>query len=732
MKKHHLGIFFISLATLMLEISLIRLFSVIQSYHFAFLIVSIAMFWMAAAATFFYVKKLRNPLYLSSVLFSLSLIIGFIILNKIAFDPVKASVNYWYASPLLLYYLILGLPFFFFGIIITYAFSKYQKYAGKIYFYNLLGSALGSILALPLIALLGEKIIAAISIIGLLSSSCFYPKAKYLHILFALLILFIPFNLNISEYNELTQALNVPNSHLLKTEWNSFSRIDLVNSSFTRYAPGLSSEYRELLPEQIGILIDGSDMNAITHYENLDFINYLPSSVAYHLIENPKTLIVNSKGGLDVIVALQNNASITAVEPNPLIIDSVKEYGTFSGDIYNKVNIVISQGRSFLKKTGKYDIVILSLSGNVYGQHGLSQDYDLTKEAFKEYYDHLTNRGYLIVTRWLSFPPRESLRLFSLATETTSRKNMAMFRSWTTTTLIIGKNLDSERILEFTENNKFDIIYLPINFTPNKFAKFDEPIYYQAVNQILHNRTFYDNYIFDVTPVSDDKPFYFNYFKLTKLKQLHDIIGENWQPFNDPGFLLVFLFIQAFVLSLLFVLTPVTILRTLPSLKLLFFMFIGFAYLFVEIVFIQKFIFVLNNITYSAAIVILAMLLFSGIGALHSKKFKLDKVLLTIFVLILACSILLPIIINFIMIFNVFLKILFILIVIAPIAFFMGMPFPIAIKKIEKSNVPWALAINGAASVLSTILAIVIALFFGYSVVLLIAALLYLISLFVK
>ena len=717
----------------MLEISLIKLFSVTQSYHFAFLIVSIAMFGMAAAGTFFYIKRLKNPLFISSTLFSVSLIIGFLIFNKVSFDPVKASYNYYYALPLLLYYLLLGLPFFFFGIILIYVFTKYQKHAGKIYFYNLLGSALGSVLALPLIALLGEKIITAIAVFGILSSYFFSSKKHLFSLLLILLFLLIPIQLNISEYKELKQALNYPNSQLLETKWNSFSRVDLVNSSFTRYAPGLSSEYRKKLPEQIGILIDGTDMNAMTNYIDVDFVNYLPTSIAYFILKNPNTLIINPKGGLDVISALENNATVTVVEPNALIIDLVNEYHSFSHDIYNNVKVVIDQGRSYLKKSEKYDIIILSLSGNVYGSglYGLAQNYDLTKEALQEYYESLTDKGYLIITRYLSFPPRETLRLLSLALETTSEENIAMFRSWTTVTLVIGKNMEPEKILEFTTKNKFDILYLPTTFVPNKYAKFEEPIYYQSINQILNNKSFYDNYVFDVTVVTDDKPFYFNFFKLTKLNQLYDIIGKNWQPFNDPGFLLVFLLFQTITLSVIFILLPIKFIKTLPKLNLSFFFFIGLAYLFVEIVFIQKFILLLNNVTYSAAVVISSMLLFSSFGAFMSKKFNLDKVLKLIFVLIIIYYFTLPSIINFVLTLNIFYRVTLTGLIIVPIAFFMGMPFPLAIKSIKKVNVPWAFAINGIASVLSTILAILIALFFGYSIVLIIASIFYLISSFV-
>ncbi|MBW2991562.1 hypothetical protein KY348_07745 [Candidatus Woesearchaeota archaeon] len=744
--KHYIGIFLVSVATLMLEIGLIRLLSVIQFYHFAFLIVSIALFGSAAAGTFLYIKKLKKPLFISAVLFSVSSLIGFFFLNSFSFDPVQASVSHAHALRLILYYIFLGLPFFFSGIIIAYSFASNPRNSGKIYFYNLLGAALGSLGALLIISLFGEKIIFIIFTLGLLSSAFFTKKTKQLLIiaLISLLLLLIPTHLNISDYKELSQALNYPNSQLLNMQWNSFSRVDVVKSSFTRYAPGLSSEYRKQLPEQIGVLVDASNMNSITQNKNLSFVDYLPTAIGYSLMDNPKTLIINAGAGLDVLAALESNASVTAVETNPLIINLLKnEYKDFSGGIYTKADVHTGEGRSFIKQKGEYDIIILSLAGNVLSQglYGLSENYLLTAEAFKDYHNHLTKDGVLIVTRWLQYPPRESLRLFSLALEIDETgKRTAMFRSWTTVTLLLSKKeFDENRINQiksFTEKNKFDIIYLPAEFEPNRHGKFKEPYYYQGASHILENKKrFYKNYLFDVSPVYDDKPFYFNFFKPSKAKQLYNILGQSWQPFLDQGFLLIFLLAQAIILSLIFILLPLKFLRKAELRKkpLAFFFCIGIAYLFIEIVLIQKFILLFGQVIYSVSTVIFSMLLFSSIGSLVSQRLKtknIFKVIIILFILIILYYLLTPLIINSLISLSLIIKIILTSIYIAPLGFFMGMPFPLAIKGINKKLVPWAWATNGSASVLSPILAVLLALVIGYSAVLILAALFYLTGIF--
>ncbi len=752
--KTYIGLFLISLATLMLEISLIRFFSISQWYHFAFMIISIALFGIAASGTFLFVKKVKNPLFLSSILFSLSTITGFFITNNLFFDPYKAVTNFSHIFVLLSYYIFLSLPFFFFGIIVAFIFSKNQKNSGIIYFYNLSGSALGTILSIPFLAFLNVKIIFTISLIGLFSSLFFVNNKKlYRVILFLtiinLLLFFIKFDINISQYKELNQALNVPNSKLIATKWNSFSRVDVVNSSFTRYAPGLSLSFKGNLPEQIGVLVDGSNMNSITKYENLDFVDFLPMSLPYYLKKEPKVLVINAGAGLDVLIALKNNAEIAALETNPIIINLLKyEYKDFSGGIYNKAEIYFEEGRSFIKKSEKYDIIVLSLAGNVLGGPSgitsLAENYLLTADAFKDYFNALTEDGLLIITRWLFNPPKEEVRLFSLALEIDKDgKKTAIFNSWNTVTLLLSKkdlnkkNID--KIKEFSAKNKFDIIYLPpqFDFEPNKYAKFEEAYHYNAIQELLKDKKeFYKNYLFDISPVYDDKPYYFNFFKLSKFFELKKILGQRWNPSLDPGFLLFFIFAQALILALIFIFLPLFFkekIKKIQNKKSLFYFFaIGIGFLFIEIVLIQKFILFLGHTIFSTTTIIFSMLLFSSLGSLYSQRIdvnSLKKVILILFLLIIVYSFLSKFFIENFITLNLIPKIILTSIFIAPLSFFMGFAFPLGIKKINKELIPWAWAVNGSASVLSPILAIMLALFVGYNLVFILAGFVYLVSL---
>lgn len=763
-KKVYLGLFLISAATLTFEISLIRFFSIAQWYHFAFMVVSIALFGMAVAGTYLALKKHHNPLFISAILFAISVLVGFYITNQIVFDPFQTLVDARHIFVLLLYYLVLGLPFFFFGIIIAFVFSKFQEKAGLIYCANMSGSAFGAVLALILVSVIQTKVILVISILGLLSALLFIQtyRAKLqvsalakLGIVFVLILInlnlfLLPLELTISKYKELPQALNVPKSQLLDTRYNSFSRVDVFESSYAKYAPGLSPAFSNTLPEQIGITVDAGNMSAITKLQDNNFINHLPSAIPYSLSDNLKTLIINPGAGLDVLNALDHQADVTAIESNPIIIDLLQnDYSEFSENIYDRARVVFEDGRSYVKSIQdkeQFDIIVLSLTGNVLGGaagiSGLNENYLMTKEAFQEYYNVLNNNGVLVVTRWLSFPPRESLRLFTMAQEIDpTAEKIVMLRSWTTVSLLLFKdNLNPatiEKISNFVENNQFDLIYLPTTFTPNKHLRFDQAYYANAVQNILKDKEkFYQTYLFDVKPVTDNKPFYFHFFKVSKMKELFSMLGERWNPFFDSGFLLLVILIQALILSIVFILLPLIFfskykLINTKKATLIYFFAIGLSYLFIELVLIQKFILFIGHINYSSAALIFSLLFFSGLGALASQRLKvkhLRQVMLVLLSMVVIYLLTLDNIISVFLSFSLPIKLFLSVLITAPLGFVMGMPFPLGIRAIRKESITWAWAVNGSASVLSPILAILIALFSGYNFVLLLAGLLYLVG----
>ena len=749
------------------------------------MVVSISLFGLAASGTFLSVfqKKLGTRtdflLFAFSSLFSLSCIAGFAVANAVPFDPFKLSWDPTQILHIVVYYISLGTPFFFSGLCVAVVLSRIIENASRFYFSNLLGSGLGSVIALGVFGpLSGSEVIVFTGFIGAISTFLFslnmrrrgsFIAAVTWVGLLALVLLnaehVIP--VSISPYKGLQAALRYPNSKLILTRWNEFSRVDVVESGYVRFAPGLSYEYRKEIPPQLGIMIDADSLTAITEYGDgftqLQFTNFLPMAFAYRLRPNASTLILGAGGGLGVLTALHQNASsIVATETNPLVVDLVRnEFGDFCGQIYDdpRIWVYVSDARSFVRRSReKYDIIELTLTDNVgassTGIYALAENYLYTKESFEDLLAVLTPGGVLSVTRWLLPPPREGPRLVSLAASALKAQGVsdpsqeiAVFRSWSTITLLVKKDgfsaQDTSRLVSFCDEMKFDVVYFPgVNESQvNRFNKFSEPYYYEVISALLSDRTedFESDYLFDLTPVSDDRPFFFHFFKWDKIIPTYESMGEKWQPFVEGGYLAPVVLVQAVALTLVFILLPAKRFEERGSTYgrwgvLSYFLLLGFGYMFVEIALIQRFTLLLGPPVYAFSLVLAALLTSSGLGSLFSERLRISStihVCLFIAVMLVFYVIALHLFLDLLLPLDFGVRVLASLVVLCPLGFIMGTPFPLGTRLVEKRNpriMAWAWAVNGSSSVLGSVLSMIIALSWGFTSVLLLSTLAYLIA----
>jgi hypothetical protein len=251
----------------------------------------------------------------------------------------------------------------------------------------------------------------------------------------------------------------------------------------------------------------------------------------------------------------------------------------------------------------------------------------------------------------------------------------------------------------------------------------------------------YKDYVFDITLVTDDKPFFFHFFKWDKIREVYKSAGEKWQIFIEGGYLLPIIFIQALAASAVFIVLPLFIkqgrmlfTQKKETIKYLgYFFFIGIGFMFVEISLIQKIILFLDHPVYAVSAVLFSILVFSGIGSFISKSYaetkSLFKIIAALAIVLVITTIALSYIINLFLGNSLILRGIITLAILCPIAILMGMPFPIGIRMLgedEKDIIPWAWCVNGAASVISSIFAIIIAMSFGFNAVLFLAAFTYL------
>jgi hypothetical protein len=311
--------------------------------------------------------------------------------------------------------------------------------------------------------------------------------------------------------------------------------------------------------------------------------------------------------------------------------------------------------------------------------------------------DILQPNGILVITRWLQESPSEWLRTFTLAVTALEEMgfdpaaNIIALRGYNTGTLLVGKapfNMDEiEQVRSFAQKNAFDIVTMPTLTMEevNQYNILPEPIYHQTFTTFLNSenrKVFYDSYPYDVTPPSDDHPFFGHYFKWSQIDEILSSLGETWQPFGGAGYLVILIiFIFALILSLVLIFLPVIVKKqSHPSFQNvripLYFGAIGLAFMLVEIPLIQIFILILDQPAYAMAAVLFGILVFSGIGShIGTQKLSLVTALRILILLLFSYFLLLPTILNLSLGMSLAARMGITMLLIAPLGFLMGIPF---------------------------------------------------------
>ena len=771
-----LSVFFISLALLSYEIFLMRAFSIASWSHFAYMAISIALLGCGASGTFITIfqKRLREnfPAAFSvfSFLLSLSIFFSFATIQKIPFEPLQIV---WYGRQygyLLSEYLVLFLPFFLGATCIGLSFQHLPGKINKIYFSNMAGSGAGALLIVLLMFLLSPRhLLVVIVLFSFLATIIFAlslktrwsPVIVISSLIMALFFFFSPPEMRISPYKSLSTTLKLPQAKILTQRFSPYGLLTVVESPAIRYAPGLSLNFTGELPPQLALFIDGDSQCAITRFTGdlaeFEYLDYMTSALPYHLLEEPRVLILGSGGGSEVLSALYHQAGFTeAVEVNSQIIDLAKEdFSDFSGNIYSRADVqaVVAEARGFVEsRTDKYDLIQLSLldsfSASSAGVYALSESYLYTREAFQHFLEALSSGGIISVTRWIKMPPRDGIKMFATAVEALEKmgvkeaaSHLIFIRNWATSTLLIGSSPFSEGEIwaarEFAGQRGFDLIWYPgISLREtNRYHILPQPYYYDACRSILSSERekFYDDYLFYVQPARDNSPYFFCFFKWKSLPHLIKTMGKEWMPFIEWGYVvLIATLLQASLISFLLILLPLFFLRRqkIPGFErirvFLYFLFLGIAYMFIEMSFIQRFVLFLRTPIYAVSVVIFSFLLFSGWGSLFSQRIKTRRfsgIAISVAGIVVISLVYLG---GLKTVFSSFssasdgIRIAISVALIAPLAFFMGIPFPLGLTRVARefpSHLPWAWGINGCFSVIGAVLATTLAISSGFSLV---------------
>ncbi|MHC4292969.1 MAG: spermine/spermidine synthase domain-containing protein [Planctomycetota bacterium] len=785
-------IFLISAATLGLELVLVRTLSIGHWHSFSYLVISTALLGFAAGGTFvvvassFLSKFYKGATWFFCFGFALSVPIVFYFSQKLGLDELQLIWDKRQLVYLFGYYFLFFIPFLCAGSLIGLTFTVYGQKVHRLYFWNMIGSAVGAAGALGLMYILTpQNLLLAMSILGFTAGIIAAFEISWKRIVFTLvsalicLWIFSPLpgpslNLDVTmaENKSLVYYQALPDIKIIDVRYSPLARLDSIKAPTIRYFPGLSFNYQGDLPEQSLIISDADGITAVNHFKNLKALrcyDFISSALAYHLIDRPKVCVIGAGGGSDICQAIAAGASsVTAVEMNPQIIDLMDgKFDEFSLGLYKRddVEVVNAEGRSFLETTKEhFDIINISLldsfSASSAGLYALNESHLYTVEAIEAALQKANPDGILTITRVLKTPARDGLKMFATFVETLRKieickpqEHLIMIRSWSTATIIASrKPFSIDQITaarKFAEERSFDLVYLPTikKQEVNRYHILEEPVYYQAAQRILSEspEDFYRDYPYNIRPATDDKPYFFDFFKWKTLSVMIRSMGRQWLLFSEWGYLvLAATLLQAILASAVLILLPLVVTRSIKSIKhgkavtFCYFLLLGLAYMFLEMGFIQKMTLLIGHPVFGVAVTLSGFLFFSGCGSLLSERLIRNdyrRILTAVAMIVLVGSLLIAFLqvkFDWLIGFSRTARIILALLLTAPLAFFMGMPFPAGLKSTylnRASLVPWAWGVNGFASVTAAVLGTFVAISAGFTFVGFMALLFYTLSL---
>jgi hypothetical protein len=748
---------------LLLELSLTRIFSVVFYYHFAFLAISIALFGLGVGGVLSYLISGKGGGALYRKLGIVSLIDAGLVLIAVTVVLTRGKTVGLFDFALI--YFTSALPFLGAGTIVSLAISSTIERVDKVYFFDLLGAAAGCFALVGLLnSIGGPNTVVAVSILFAAAGAVWFSLAGLragrivsvaMGLFFAMLVIG-NMKLHLLEVTWAKgQKLNAG-----ETWWNSMSRILLADDPDS----GAPTIY---IDADASTAIAKFDFGHLTAKNREDLMRQGPA-LPYALRPGAKTLIIGPGGGWDVSRALASGSKdVTGVEINPIIANTImrRRRPQLSNDLYLRpdVHIFVEDGRSFVRRSEeRYQVIQATLvdtwASTAAGAFALSENNLYTTDAFHDYFSHLTPDGILCFTRWGFDPPRESLRLLSLASVAlrglgendvarhviVGRENAKKIDGWgATDTVIFSRrpftDADVARARLALQESKMASVYLPGEPAVNDFGRL-----LLAPDPAAFER----DYRFDITPVDDNRPFFFYTVQPRDVEAF--LLRSGSQAADTKVNVAVVNLFHALTVSLvavavILILPPLVLGTRLPAEPsaigfLLYFLAIGAGYILVEVALIQKFVLFLGHPTYALTVVIFSLLVSSGAGSYASRglirgeagrlRIALAAAAAAIGVLaavaqpILSAGVGLPLAV----------RMLATVALLAPAGFLMGLPFPTGLRMLEERHPPsvrWAWSLNAAASVLGSVGALVLALYIGLEGTLLAGGGLYIVALLI-
>lgn len=774
-RAQYMGIFFVALAGLAYQVLLTRIFSVMLYYHFAFAGVSLAMLGMTIGAMQVYgeasastEKSFADGWIKAALMFSVSGVMAipiFMYLPQLA-ELILPRQSLTVVLSVLLPFAMLFfvVPFTYCGICITLLLTRASLPVNQLYAWDLAGAAIGCLAIvgamfvldpISILFCLGGVVAASAWFMATKSGSSLKPLALYcMGALFALGLAHGTAYLTGMPVLKLEWAKNKYQGATLFERWNVFSRVVVTpRSPETSRIPsgwGFGSQPTMAAPEQVNLSIDADAGTVITRFDTHDItsLRYLQDDIinaGYFVRPAKDVAVIGVGGGRDILSALTFGATrVTGIEINPAIFEALTDkFADFSGNLHrrNDVRLVNAEARSWLAASSEhFDLIQISLidtwAATAAGGLTLTENKLYTIEAWQEFLHRLTPEGVLTVSRWFDAETHqgEFYRLLALATEalrklgvpaTEMRRHILALNARKIITVIVSRGgfADAEipRITEHYKKAGFTIMADPTTAWDATSL---------AIVSGQADANFYRNLPYDVSAPTDDRPFFFYMKRLSDganldiKKQLenNEVAGIFLQN-NFAVSVIFWLFCGVLVLCAVFVILPLLDRSRLPMtgesiFYLLYFSGIGIGFMLIEISQMQRLMIFLGHPVYGLVVVLFTLLLFGGLGSLLAGWRHMLPAWgrpAALCVVLLLTGLATPFVTDGLKAYDTVIRVVASVVLLAPAGLFMGMMFPLGMAYTRRlvAQQPWFWGINGATSVLASIMGVAISMEYG-------------------
>lgn len=716
------GVFFSSMATLAFETVVFRVFTFLFGYHFVSLLLALALLGYGMSGSLSNLVPAGFKRNIPWIL-AWSMLFFFSGICLLPLDPYEVFLKPWSFLFLGVLLFLTLFPFFIHGTVQIVVFERFPHLFSRFYSLNLLGSAVGVGVGILGLSFLEEsRTVLTLALVGILGKVRIPWRIVFLIILTALF--FSPLRIYLSPYSPSLLLQEIPENRLLRYYRNSLEVMEVFSTPSSRVGWGLSTRFTGIPPSSFTLVFDHHTVEVFPKDVSAPFLEALLLSLPFRIFQPERVLVLEGKEGLDVYCAHHSGSE------NIELVTTSFLFATFLQDFVPSfpAQVVVTTPRRYLREKKRwYDCIVVQVpvkrASIIPGVFSFAEDFLFTREGMAAILSALKRDGILIFPLFLQNPPsllpKLTMLLVSVCGTSVLRSGLVVIKNLDFAVLLLkeGGWEDKELLVLREEVAKwsFDFVYFPGGREDECERVFQTgKKYYHVIQEILQNGTLSSS--FDLRPSRDGRPYFGNFFRFSQLREAWLNVGKRWLPFGGAGFLLfVAIFAVVAIFSAMALFLPVRLYRMqiISSRMKIFFLSAactGIGFMFLEVSLFVRLHLVVGLPLYTFSLLLIVLLSGSGWGSMQvGKSFSHANLKKWAYLHLLITG-------GYMVLLRLFQNEPFLLFPLFPLAYFSGMPFPLLSEQVRRKGpevFPIVFAYNGFFSVISSLLAHFLLVFFG-------------------